>query len=85
VLLPKVPAAKTNKNIMNISFGQILVILIVGFLLFGNLPTKVEQWAKAFTSLREYTSKNSSSSQTKKVPSDSSSKGEEVEKKKGEL
>jgi Sec-independent protein translocase protein TatA len=49
---------------MNISFGQILVILIVGFLLFGNLPTKVEQWSKAFTSLREFTSKNSESSQT---------------------
>ena len=31
---------------MNISFGQVLVILIVGFLLFGNLPKKFEEWTK---------------------------------------
>jgi len=43
---------------MNISFGQIIVILLVGFLLFGNLPNKVEQWAKALKHLRDVNTEN---------------------------
>jgi Sec-independent protein translocase protein TatA len=31
---------------MNLSFSQIILILIVGFLLFGNLPQKLQEIAK---------------------------------------
>ncbi|MEM6378962.1 MAG: hypothetical protein AAF705_12155 [Bacteroidota bacterium] len=38
---------------MNLGFGQIILILIVGFLLFSDLPSKSEELAKAFKTIRK--------------------------------
>lgn len=37
---------------MNLGFTQILLILLVGFLLFGNFPAKVQQLAQGLKILR---------------------------------
>lgn len=35
---------------MFISFGQVVVILLVGFVLFGNIPGKLRQFSSVFRS-----------------------------------
>jgi len=37
---------KFDKKEMNLSFSQILFILFIGFLLFGNLPLKLQDLSK---------------------------------------
>ena len=38
---------------MNIGFIQILFIILVGFLLFGNFPAKVKELAQGFKILKK--------------------------------
>jgi Sec-independent protein translocase protein TatA len=37
---------------MNIGFTQIVLVLLVGFLLFGNVPKKVEELSKVISTWR---------------------------------
>jgi len=38
---------------MNLSIGQILIILVVGFLLFGDIPKRVESIRKVIESFKK--------------------------------
>ena len=38
---------------MSLSFGQILIILVVGFLLFGNLPLRIKELKKSLSEVQE--------------------------------
>lgn len=51
---------------MNLGFGQIILILIVGFLLFSDLPSKSEELVKAFKTIRKSLSDQEKSSSREK-------------------
>lgn len=50
---------------MNLGFTQIILILLVGFLLFGNFPAKVQELAKGFKTLKKEFSNENNKDQEK--------------------
>jgi Sec-independent protein translocase protein TatA len=64
---------------MNLSFSQILFILFIGFLLFGNLPLKVQELSKYlqnFLTQMNTQKKEAENAETKKEISKSEEKKE---------
>jgi Sec-independent protein translocase protein TatA len=49
-----------------ISFTQMLVLLLVGFLLFGNLPKKRKEFSEALAGLRKHKSETERGEESKK-------------------